>query len=333
MVLSDMLIDAALVVAGLVLLLVAGDWLVRGAVGLATQLGIDSLLIGLTIVAFGTSAPELVVSIQAVISGDNGIAVGNIVGSNIANILLVLGLPALIAPITLSFPGLRRHTTVMLAATALFAYVVYGRQILDTPVGLVMLGGIAAYVAYVAWSAMRPNSKERELIEAEVAEDIPGGDLHSTPKIVFFLILGLVGLPIGATLLVNSGADLASGLGVRDELIGLTIVAFGTSLPELATVWAAARKGEADVACGNIVGSNIFNILFVGGTMGVFGTTTFTDDTRLYDLPVMIAAALLMATMVFAKGKITRTAGFLFTGAYIIYIIAIGAGASPELPV
>ena len=333
MVMSDMLIDAALVVAGLILLLVAGDWLVRGAVGLATQLGIDSLLIGLTIVAFGTSAPELVVSIQAVISGDNGIAVGNIVGSNIANILLVLGLPAILAPITLSFPGLRRHTGVMLVATALFAYIIYGRQVLDTPMGLLLLAGIAAYVAYVAWSAMRPNSKERELIEVEVAGDIPGGHLHSTPKILGFLVAGLIGLPIGATLLVNSGADLASGLGVRDELIGLTIVAFGTSLPELATVWAAARKGEADVACGNIVGSNIFNIMFVGGTMGVFGTTTFTEDTRLYDLPVMIAAALILAAMIFAKSKITRLTGVIFTLAYVVYIVAIGAGADPELPV
>lgn len=329
------LADAALVILGIVLLLVGGDWLVRGAVSLAAHLGVPTLLIGLTIVAFGTSAPELVVSIQAVLAENNGIAVGNIVGSNIANILLVLGLPALIAPIALNFPGLGRHTSIMLGATAIFAYIVYLRTELDFPMGLLLVAGILIYVAYVAWAAMRPNSPEKELIESEVVGDL-GEDPSlgpSWPKTILFLTLGLVLLPTGATLLVNSGSNLASTLGVRDELIGLTIVAFGTSLPELATVWAAARKGDADVAVGNIIGSNIFNIMFVGGAMGLVGTTTFTDDVRIYDLPVMIAAALVLAALIYMHRRISRPLGAVFLFAYVTYIVIIGTKASPELPV
>lgn len=332
-----MLLDIILVAIGLIALLLGGDFLVRGAVSLAAHLGVPTLLIGLTIVAFGTSAPELVVSIQAVLAGDNGIAVGNIVGSNIANILLVLGLPALMAPIALSYPGLKRHTFFMILATALFAYVVYGRQMLDVSMGLILLAVILAYIVYTALSAMRPNSKEKELIEGEISDEIT----HlSMPKTLVYLIGGLILLPVGATLLVNSGSSLASTLGVRDELIGLTIVAFGTSLPELATVWAAARKGEADVACGNVLGSNIFNILFVGGAMGVtsqFGElTTFVPDQslalRLYDMPVMIGAALILAAFIFSGQRISRLAGALFVIAYVAYIVLIGANASPELP-
>lgn len=327
------IVDVALIAFGIVLLLVGGDWLVRGAVSLAAHLGIPSLLIGLTIVAFGTSAPELVVSIQAVIADDNGIAVGNIVGSNIANILLVLGLPALVAPIALNFPGLKRHTTCMLIATALFAYVVYVREALDLTMGLIMLAGIATYIGYVAWSARKPGSPEKALIESEVASDTVDEDSMAMPKTLLILIVGLILLPVGATLLVNSGSDLAKVLGVRDELIGLTIVAFGTSLPELATVWAAAKKGEANVACGNIIGSNIFNIMFVGGAMGLVGTTTFTEDVRLFDLPTMIGAALILAILIYGRRRISRPIGALFLISYIAYIAFIGINASPELPV
>lgn len=328
--LTEVLLDSGLILLGLVLLLAGGEWLVRGAVSLAAHLGVPSLLIGLTIVAFGTSAPELFVSIKAVMSDTNGIAIGNIIGSNIANIFLVLGLPAILAPISLKLPGLRRHTVVMIAATLLFAYIIYIHQVLDLTMGLILTAGIILYIAYAAYSAMRPGSADRDMIESEVQEDL-GENTPPLSKTVFIILLGLIGLPIGASLLVGSGANLASGFGVRDELIGLTIVAFGTSLPELATVWAAARKGDADVACGNIVGSNIFNILFVGGAMGLFGTTQFTDEARLYDVPVMIAAAVILALMIFARGRITRLTGILFTLAYLAYIILIGAGASPEI--
>ena len=327
-----MILDLVFVVAGLVMLLAAGEMLVRGAVGLAARLGVPSLLIGLTIVAFGTSAPELVVSIQAVLVNDNGIAIGNIIGSNIANILLVLGLPAILTPITLQLPGLRRHTVVMIVATLAFMYVVYGRGVLDTPAGIAMVAGIVIYVIATAVAAMRGDSPEKDLIESEVLGEL--GDTEHPPspfKVGLLIVLGLIGLPIGATLLVNAGASLAESFGVREELIGLTIVAFGTSLPELATVLAAARKGEADVACGNIVGSNIFNILFVGGALGLFGTTAFEPATKAYDVPVMAVCAAILAIMVFGHMRITRAIGAIFLAAYVSYIVIIGAGASPAI--
>jgi cation:H+ antiporter len=323
-----MITDILLVGLGLLLLLGGGEALVRGAVSLARLAGVPALLIGLTVVAFGTSAPELVVSVQAVLSGDNGIAIGNIVGSNIANVLMVLGLPALIAPIALTSPGLRRHALVMLLATAAFAYVIYGYQTLDTVAGATFLVLIGIYILYIGINAMRPDSPDAKLLESEVIDDL---DEHAETKggvlkTVLFVVIGLIGLPLGGSLLVSSGSDLAADLGVREELIGLTVVAFGTSLPELATVIAAARKGEAEVAVGNVIGSNIFNILFVGGAAGLAGTTIFSVDTRLVDMPVMIAAALLLAVLVFQRARLGRLLGLLFAAGYIAYIVYISGG-------
>lgn len=315
--------EILLVVVGLVVLLGAGDLLVRGAVGLAKQLNIPSLLIGLTIVAFGTSAPELVVSVQAVMAGDNGIAIGNIVGSNIANVLLVFGVPALAASISLGSPGLRRHAVVMMLATLLFAYVVYEYGALDRLMGACFLGLITLYVGYIGSSAMF-GTAETDLLD-EVAEiDVAG------PKTLLFLVAGLIGLPLGGWLLVTHGSALASTLGVREELIGLTVVAFGTSLPELATVWAAAMKRQADVAVGNIVGSNIFNILFVGGAVGMTGVTSFAeaDATKLYDVPVMIGAAVVLSVMIFLRGTIGRVLGAIFAVAYLAYILFVSTHAT-----
>ena len=318
-----MLIDFVLVAAGLCVLLLGGELLVRGAVSAAKLLGIPSLLVGLTVVAFGTSAPELVVTVQAVLSGDNGIAMGNIVGSNVANILLVLGLPAVVSAISLATPRLRRHAAVMVVATVVFCGFVYLTGVIGTTAGLVMLGLIAAYLALIAADAMR--SEDADLV-AEV-EELSGGQ-PSRWTAPLFLVLGLVALPIGANLLVTNGSDIARVLGVRDEVIGLTIVAFGTSLPELATVFAAALKREADVAVGNILGSNIFNLLFVGGVAGVVGTSTFTEAARTIDLPVMIASAALLAGLVFARGRIGRALGLVLTLAYVGYIVFLGAGAA-----
>ena len=314
-----MLTETLLLVAGLAILLVAGELLVRGAVSLAKLLSVPALLIGLTVVAFGTSAPELVVTVQAVLSGDNGIAMGNIVGSNIANILLVLGVPALVSAISLATPRLRRHAVVMVAATALFMGFVYlGGEIARTA-GLVMLGAIALYIVLIGLDARRGGDAD---LMAEVDEY--GETAASKWKTPLFLLLGLVGLPLGATLLVDNGAAIATRLGVREEVIGLTIVAFGTSLPELATVFAAALKREADVAVGNILGSNIFNLLFVGGVAGLVGSSSFSDTALAVDLPVMAICALLLAALVMIRGRIGRVLGLGFTLAYVAYIVFLG---------
>ncbi|MCI5044656.1 MAG: calcium/sodium antiporter [Aquisalinus sp.] len=319
-----MLTNIILIIFGLGLLIVGGDLLVRGAVSLASRLNIPTLLISLTIVAFGTSAPEFVVTLQDVLTGDatsNGIAMGNIIGSNIANVLLVLGLPAILYPIAMNLPGCKRHATVMLLASVLFAYFVYVPGAIDTTAGIALMGSIFLYIVYIGWRATQPGGEEEPVLE-DLDEFTEDDAFWKTPA---FLIAGLIGLPLGAKLLVDNGSAVASELGVREEVIGLTIVAFGTSLPELATVVAAALKRQAEVAVGNIVGSNIFNLLFVGGTAGLAGTSYFTDAARSIDMPVMLASTAVLAVLIFGGIRLNRFMGIGMFIAYAGYIIFIGS--------
>lgn len=316
-------IAVALLILGLAVLLISGDLLVRGAVGLATALRIPALVVSLTVVAFGTSAPELVVTVQAVLSGAAGIALGNIIGSNIANVLLVLGLPALIYPITTHVAGLRRHASVMLVATAVFSALAYFRGEIDVSSGAILFGGIIAYVLYLWISAMRDGA---DPMLDEVAEYADAGGVSW--KTMLFLAAGLVGLPLGADLLVDNGRILAADLGVRDELIGLTIVAFGTSLPELATVVAAAFHKKSDVAIGGIIGSNIFNLLAVGGAAGLAGGALFDAKSLTLDIPAMIAVAVIVSAYIISRRNVGRLSGLVFFAGYagFIYILAATAG-------
>ncbi|MEZ5921255.1 MAG: calcium/sodium antiporter [Parvularculaceae bacterium] len=319
-----MIIDLILVVLGLAVLLIGGDLLVRGAVGRATAAKVPTLLVSLTIIAFGTSAPELVVSVTSVLSHQPGIALGNIIGSNIANVFLVLGLPALIYPMSAHVDGLRRHALFMMAATVGFAAIAYGRGGLDPITGAALFGGIILYVGLLAIFAR--GGKAHDPVVDEVAEYNDGSrDKFGTT--LLYLIAGLIGLPAGAHLLVTSGASLASALGVREELIGLTIVAFGTSLPELATVLVAAFRKKSDVAIGNVVGSNIFNLLAVGGAAGLAGGAPITGPALKLDLPVMIASAVILAFFIFAKRDIRRMTGIVFFAAYVAFIAAISLSA------
>ena len=314
--------EIILVVLGLAILLLAGDLLVRGAVGLAAALGVPALLVSLTIVAFGTSAPELVVTVQAVMSGNDGIALGNIIGSNIANVLLVLGLPAIIYPISTHVLGLRRHAVLMLMATALFVGAAYFVGFIDTRIGGVLFAGIVIYVLYMWVRASGKNAASDPVLdEVEEYQEAAGLNL----KTILFLLAGLVGLPVGAHLLVTNGASLAADLGVREEVIGLTIIAFGTSLPELATVVAAALHKKSDVAIGGVIGSNIFNILAVGGAAGLAGTATFDPDSLRVDIPVMVFASLFLSAFVLTRRDIGRLSGLFLFGAYIGFIIALAA--------
>jgi cation:H+ antiporter len=320
---SEIAAQIAYLMLGLAILLFAGDLLVRGAVSLATALKIPALLVSLTIVAFGTSAPELVVTVQAVISGNDGIALGNIIGSNIANIFLVLGLPALIYPVSTHVPGLRRHAVIMLIATAAFLAAAYGPGVIDTRIGGGLFIGILAYVGYMLIRASAGKADDPILDEVEEYKTANGVTL----KTIGYLVVGLIGLPLGAHLLVSNGSSLAYGLGVREELIGLTIVAFGTSLPELATVFAAAIHKKSDVAIGGVVGSNIFNILAVGGAAGLAGTAVFDDASLTLDLPVMAIAAVVLAAFVIMRKDINRIWGVIFTLAYIVFLILLATNA------
>jgi len=315
--------EIALILVGLAVLLVAGDLLVRGAVGLAAALKIPALIISLTVVAFGTSAPEMFVSVSAVLSGANGIALGNIIGSNIANILLVLGLPAIIYPISAHVPGLQRHGLFMIGATAAFAAIAYFRSEIDQRTGAAFFAGIVVYVGYL-WIRSQMRGAEEPVIH-EVEEYAEAANVSG--RTLFFLLAGLIGLPLGAHLLVSNASSLASSLGVREDVIGLTIVAFGTSLPELATVLAAAFHKKSDVAMGSVVGSNIFNILAVGGAAGLAGTTQFHSDALQLDIPVMIGAAIIAAWFIFMKRDISRIAGFLMVATYVSFIAALAMNA------
>lgn len=313
----------ALIILGLGLLLVAGDILVRGAVSLAAALRIPALLVSLTIVAFGTSAPELFVTVQAVMDNADGIALGNIIGSNIANIFLVLGLPALVYPVSTHVPGLRRHIVFMLLSTAAFLAIAYGPRMIDTTIGGGLVAGILAYVGYMGVRASH-GAKDNPVLD-EVEEYASGSRVSA--KTLLFLAFGLIGLPAGASLLVENSAALALDLGIREEVIGLTIVAFGTSLPELATVLAAAFHKKSDVAIGGVVGSNIFNILAVGGAAGLSGTAFFDPASLRLDIPVMAIAAVTLAAFVLTRRDIGRISGILFVAAYVGFILVLARNA------
>lgn len=305
-----MLIDILQIAGGLVILLVAGDFLVRGAVNLALRLGIPAMMVGMTVVAFGTSAPELLVSVQAVLAGAGGLALGNVVGSNIANILLVMGAPALIAPVLLAREDLRDFL-IMLAATALFiALALTG-----------MIGFAQALALLVAFALFMGDSILRGRRARIAADELEGADpgLRGV-KIAGLLAIGLVGLPLGAQLLVAGAVDIAATLGVSDVVIGLTIVAIGTSLPELATTAMAAYRREGGVALGNILGSNIFNLLFILGVAGLVGPMTLPATMLRLDLWVMLGAALVLAPFIWTGRPIGRVAGMGLLLAYGFYL-------------
>lgn len=315
--------DALFIFLGLAVLLVGGDLLVRGAVGLANAARVPALLVSLTIIAFGTSAPELVVSVAAVLEKQPGIAVGNIVGSNIANVLLVLGLPALLCPMTADVPGLKRHGFVLIIATAVFAAVAYGMGGAGRATGAAFLAGVIAYVIFLGW--MAKTSRARDPVIDEVAEYSDGGKTALGPALAY-LAAGLIGLPVGADILVMHGSALATALGARPETIGLTVVALGTSLPELATVVAAAARKRSEVAIGNVIGSNIFNLFAVGGAAGHAGGFSFGAATLRFELPLMIAVSVALAAFVYLRRDISRLSGLAFLVLYVSFLGALFFG-------
>lgn len=312
-----MLIDLLLVAGGLALLLVAGDFLVRGAVNLSLRLGIPAFMVGMTVVAFGTSAPELLVSVQAVLADAGGLALGNVIGSNIANILLVMGAPALIAPVLLSRESLRDFG-IMIAATLLFIALAF-TGVIGLWQALVLL---AAFGLFMADSIVR-GRKARVTVD-----DLEGADPNLRgAKIAIYLALGLIGLPIGAQMLVSGAVDIAETLGVSDVVIGLTIVAIGTSLPELATTLMAAMRREGGVALGNILGSNLFNLLLILGVAGVIGPMTVPPEMLRLDLWVMLGAALVLAPFIWSGRPVGRLFGavlLLTYGGYLWFLFLNG---------
>ncbi|WP_022702416.1 calcium/sodium antiporter [Pseudorhodobacter ferrugineus] len=316
-----MLMDLVYVAIGLVLLVLAGDALVRGSVNLALRLGIPPLIVGLTVVAFGTSAPELLVSVKAILDNAPGIALGNVVGSNIANILLVLGIPAIISTIHSSTLGVSRGFITMLAATALFIGLCFLGPITWWHAGILLVG-LTLMIADNIHSARQHRNAAKHVEE----EELEGAD-PSAPwwKIIGFLVVGIIGLPLGAGFLVDGASNIARTYGISETVIGLTLVAVGTSLPELATSVIAAFKKQADVAMGNVIGSNVFNLLGIIGVAGFVGPIPVPDSMLQSDLWVMAAASLLLIPFILMRFNITRTVGLVFVAAYVGYTISLVA--------
>ncbi|MGE4325201.1 MAG: calcium/sodium antiporter [Pseudodonghicola sp.] len=308
---------------GLVILLLAGDILVRGAVNLSLRLGVPALIVSLTIVAFGTSAPELLISIKAVLDHAPGIALGNVVGSNTANILIVLGLPAIMAKMHTSQCDSRKTYVYMLLSTVLFISLAY-RGVFDLLAGGILL----AALALMLWDQMREAARHRRQGKEAADEALLEGLEEADPnmpwwRIGLYLVLGLAGLPLGAGLLVDNATVIAHTYGVSDTVIGLTLVAVGTSLPELATTVMAALRKQADVALGNVIGSNMFNLLGIIGVATLFGPISVDPQFLHFDLWVMLAASLLLIPFVFLRFDLTRLWGVVLCALYGLYVVAI----------
>ncbi len=310
-------------ILGLVILLLAGDLLVRGAVNVALRLGVPALIVSLTIVAFGTSAPELLISIEAVMTGAPGLALGNVVGSNTANILLVLGIPALLSTLQTSGSDTRKSYMTMIGATLLFIALCFFSP-LTWWQGLILLTVLTFILLDQAREAIRHRRASKAAAEDE-EEEVEGAEPGLAGwKIAVFVILGLIGLPLGADLFVDSAVEIAEMFGVSDAVIGLTLVALGTSLPELATTVMAAIRRQADVALGNVIGSNMFNLLAILGVTTLVGPIPVTNPLVSYDIWAMLAASLLIAPFVFNRNmNLTRGWGLLLSVLYILYIYVV----------
>lgn len=315
------------VVVGLVLLVVAGDIMVRGAVSIAANLGVSKLVIGLTVIAFGTSAPELVVGIDAALSGVPTLALGNVVGSNIANILLVIGLPAIFYPFICDSGEVRRNYYIMLGGTILF-------MVMCTMAPLTYIHAILLSILLLAFlinSYQLGKLDESQIQDDQKIADEAYDDLDElsdeplkTSKASLYVFFGLAGLIYGAGVLVDGGVDIAKSFGVSEAVIGLTIIAIGTSLPELVTSIVAARKDHGDVALGNIIGSNIFNIYAIMAGTAFVTPVPIPQSFMHFDLWVMLLSSAALLPFLIWKIRFTRVTGLVFTGVYIIFLWTLG---------
>jgi cation:H+ antiporter len=301
-------LDYIYVIAGLIGLFFGGEALVRGSVGIARRMAIPPLLIGLTVVGFGTSTPELLVSVDAALRGAPDIAIGNIVGSNIANMLLIVGVTCLVWPIAVSGSTLRRDTAVMvigvLALVPIFAIGEMGRF-----AGGLLVTGLASYLI---WAYLQPGDA--------TVEDIDAPPLVSALVSVLWVVGGLVVLMFGARFLVDGSVSIARGFGVSEAFIGLTIVAVGTSLPELATSVIAAFRRQSEIAIGNIVGSNIFNVLGILGITALIKPIPVADRFLNFDLPIMIMVSLILTILLLTRPVIGRKVGLAGLAGYAVYV-------------
>ncbi len=317
-----------LLIAGLVLLIAGAEILVRGSSRLAAAAGISPLVIGLTVVAFGTSSPELAVSVQSALAGQADIALGNVIGSNIFNVLFILGISALIIPLVVAQQLVRLDVPIMIGVSLLVYLLGLNGQI-GRLEGLLLFAGIVTYTVFL----IRQSRKESKEVQEEYAQEYGDRQPHGARHTIVNLLLvvgGLALLILGARWLVDSAVSLAQALGLSELIIGLTIIAAGTSMPEVATSIVAAIRGERDIAVGNVVGSNIFNLLAVLGLTSVVAPdgVPVAAPALAFDLPVMIAVALACLPIFFTGFRVARWEGFLFLVYYASYVLYLILDAS-----
>jgi cation:H+ antiporter len=305
-----------MLIAGLVLLVIGGEIMVRGSIGVARRLGVSDLLIGLTLVGFGTSTPELVTSLNAALAGSPGVAIGNVAGSNIANILLIVALVALIRPLATDPKALRRDGSVMIAATVAFAVVAWV-GLFTREIGFAFFAALIGYLVFTWLTERKTQTPSAQMHEGEAHV------VGSQPGLWLSLGMAIGGLALivgGADLLVSGAIDLARKFGLSETVIGLTIVAVGTSLPELTASMASALKGRSDVAIGNIIGSNIFNILGILGITAIVVPVAVPPDFAWRDMGAMGLSAGLLILFAFTGGRIQRWEGAVLLAGYIAYL-------------
>jgi cation:H+ antiporter len=314
-----------LLIVGLVFLVAGGELLVRGAVQLAQKFRISPLLIGLTLVGFGTSTPELVTSLQAAFAGSPGIAVGNVVGSNIANILLILGLTAFIFPVVVARDTFKRDGIVLALGTMMcLGAVLYGQ--LTPLLGAIFVASLAGYIIYAFRQERQSNAAADAA--AGISTAAPGPSLGGIAFDLVFVIGGLALTILGARFLVTSAIDIARDFNVSETVIGLTIVAVGTSLPELVTSVMAALRKHSDIAFGNIVGSNIYNVFGILGVTAIIKPIDVPPQIASLDIWVMLAATVLLFITATSRWRIGRVEGGIMLAAYVAYSIWLGMNAS-----
>lgn len=317
-------------IGGFALLIVGGELLVRGAVQVASSLGVSPLVIGLTLVGFGTSTPELVASVQAALSESPGIAYGNVVGSNIANALLIVGVAALISPIAIASAALRRDGAVMLAVAIVFTAVAWAMP-LGQVTGAIFVAALIAYIyfAFRQERAAAPSGHGAVYDKSMALQEVDPAAVPSAAArrpILVSLLIAAVGLALvvaGGHFLVDGAVSLARGLGISETVIGLTIVAVGTSMPELVTSVVAGIKRQGDVAFGNIVGSNIYNILGIAGTTSLIAPGAVPAEIVGFDNLVMIGVSLLLVLFAWTGLRIVRWEGGVLLAGYVAYIAVL----------
>lgn len=308
--------DWLLLISGLVLLVFSGEALVKGAVGVALKFKVSTLVIGMTIVSAGTSAPELFVSIKAALEGHPEISVGNVVGSNIANISIILGLTSLIFPIRIQLATLRLDWPAMFLASVLL-YLFSLNEVLGFWEGLVFVFLLFAFSAYILVQSKRNNAKESN----EEMEEIQSSSKQKAfLKAIFFVIIGCIGLVFGSEFLLDGAVGIAKGYGISERIIGLTLIAFGTSVPELITSCVAAFRKQSDIAIGNLIGSNLFNILFILGTTALIKDIPILKADFFVDLYFMLGVSFLLFPLMFFGLKLNRFKGTILFLYYIMYI-------------